>query len=274
MPEHPVADILGDRAAAQDPFALGKAEFYAFSDATIDEGAKIMLAGEGTDTRFALNLYGKTPITPEIAQTTPLVKFVVGTLFFTLVKGMYSQSTLHYRTLFDAAAAHAYSPEASVAAISRGDLPDEILGFGFLSVPLIQNHSETRDMDVEGRVGIAHELASHLLIGRAAVNVSNTPVRPNLASQAGKVDMRVIGGKHQFVHEDGGPLSPGHGLRPDSGPTLKCPAHEHLERFVAAGVNLLADAGYYHPGVPPEMYKAPKIEPEAGRGHLPGIGEN
>ena len=110
------------------------------------------------------------------------------------------------------------------------------------------------------RVRIAHELSS-ILIGRAAPNIGNvhiegnTSFRPSLSEFIGKVDMRVVGGVPQLIDTSGHPLSPGHGFGEDIGPTLKCAAHvsldgskhTNLEDFVAAGVNLIGDAGFYDP---------------------------
>jgi hypothetical protein len=152
--------------------------------------------------------------------------------------------------MFEAAALakryHKFIPDA---AISRGCLPNEITEFGLLTAPLLRERPLTADKGAPERIAVAHDLSS-ILMNRAMVNIANVALRPELSTYVGQVDIRTVGDRHQLVGTAGKPLDIGRNLAGNVGPTLKCPAHDYLERFIAAGVNLIGDAGYYHPDVP------------------------
>jgi hypothetical protein len=256
-PAHPVAAHLGERALHVPPVDLKKTELYAAARPAIKEVAAAALIGVGTETRFVPDMFPIT-ITPDIARHTELTVFMVEHLFFRLSDYMKHGRSPRFDTFNEAALTHRYHKFIPDDAVSRGCLPSEILQFGLLTAPLIREHPLTASLDAAERIDTAHDLSS-ILMGRAMTNIANVDLRPELSTLIGEVNIRLLSGTHQLVGTDGRPLDVGHGLAGNVGPTLKCPAHDYLERFVAAGVNLLGDAGYYHPDVPPANLTQTKI---------------
>jgi hypothetical protein len=255
-PAHPVAAQLGERAFHVPLVDLQKAELYAAARPAIKEVAATALRGEGTETRFVPEMF-PYDIMPDIAERTDLTVFLVNTLFFNLEKYMRAAGSPRFHMFKAAALAHRYHKFIPNEAITRGCLPNEVMQFGLLTAPLLQEHPLTAGKGAPERIAIAHELSS-ILMGRAMPNIANVGLRPELSTYVGQVDIRTVGGQHQLIGKDGAPLDAGHNLAGNVGPTLKCPAHDYLGRFIAAGVNLIGDAGYYHPDVPPD-HIAPEI---------------
>jgi len=243
-PAHPVANFLGERAVSgARPVDLKKTEFYASATPAIDEVAKLTLTGEGLETRFRPEMFA-LEYSKDTAAKMPFTTFMTGTVY-----GMEffvnENASERYRIFADGAMQHKYHRFLYSSAIARGCHPQEINHFGLVTIPLIKEHALTRRKSPEQRRRVAHELSS-VLMGRAMQNITNLALRPNLDSMVGKVDMHVRGGQHRLIDAaTRKPLPVGHNLAAPVGPTLKCPAHDYLPRFIAAGVNLIADAGYY-----------------------------
>jgi hypothetical protein len=246
-----VATHVGERAVAAPSVDIEKAEFYASASVAIHAHAELTLVGSAYETRFK----DINPIDFYRPEVDTIESYLEATTLMGMTIGGSTPHRLH--TFKQAALQHQYRPGIDAGMLETGCLPKEIAAFGKLTVPLIQEHPLTKSLDGQSRIRIAHELSS-VLVGRAAVNIGSVFKRPRLDTHTG-VGIRIVGGLHQLVDSNGKPLSPGHGVGPAIGPTLKCPAHvavddspeseTSLKRFIAAGVNLIGDVGLYGPVV-------------------------
>jgi hypothetical protein len=259
-PAHPVADFLGERALTAGRTNLQKAEFYTTSMPAIEEVAALTLVGEGLETRFAPGMFA-LEYSHETARQTPFNVFMLGTIYG-MEDFVAENASERYQGFASAAMQHKYHQFLYTSAIARGCHPREIRDFGLLTIPLLQTHPLLQDKAPEQRIHMAHEL-SDILLRRAMANVANIALRPELTTMIGKVDIKAHRGKHQLIDaETHRPLPIGNNLAQPVGPTLRCPALPYLPAFIAAGVNLIADAGYYHPGVPPRNFRPAPVPPQ------------